>query len=118
MMHKTPTLEKFIYDLTLQLDNTVNFWCKTVRILAVSYGWTVLNRTKLKCIFVHPVVNLKRGSYKKHHSWTRFHGSRKPKCVLNPCCEKLSTLAFRLDSFPRFRWQTGVLVTLQWGSKI
>ena len=37
----------------------------TVRILAVSYGWTVLSRTEVKCIFAHPVVNLQKGSYKK-----------------------------------------------------
>ena len=41
-------------------ENIVYLLCQTIRFLALRYGWTALNRTKVKCIFVHPVLNLPR----------------------------------------------------------
>jgi hypothetical protein len=34
-----------------------------LRPLAVSYGWTVLNITKLKCLIIHPVIKLQKDPY-------------------------------------------------------
>ena len=53
-----------IHELILHPDNTAHFWCKTVRILAVSYGWTEAvftpqNKSQAKYIFfLHPAVKL------------------------------------------------------------
>jgi len=80
----------------LQSDDIVYLWCKTIWYPAVSYGWTILNRTKVKCIFIYLLVNLQKGTYKNCHSWTHFHCSRKPKCFSKPCCEKVSKLTFKL----------------------
>jgi hypothetical protein len=49
---------------------------------------SVLTKTKVKFIFVLPVVNVQKGSREKCHSWTHFRRSIKLKCVLEPCCEK------------------------------
>jgi hypothetical protein len=103
---------------TLHSENIVYLWCQTIRFLAVRYGWTALNRTKVKYIFVHTVVNLQKSSYKKCHSWTRSHRSRNLKCVLKPCFEAVSELIFKPDCFPRFRCQACVLVHLHWGASV
>jgi len=42
----------------------------------------LLNKTKVKGIFVYRVINLREGLYKKCYSWTHFHCSREPRCVL------------------------------------
>jgi len=47
-MISDPTLEKMIY----------------IRPPAVSYGWSVLNRTKVNCLVIHPVTKLQKGPYK------------------------------------------------------
>jgi hypothetical protein len=64
-----PALEKLTYELISQLDNTVYIWCKTIRFLAISYGWAELSITKVNCIFVCPAANLQTLSYKERHSW-------------------------------------------------
>ena len=88
-------------DLILQSDNIVYVWYKSVGFLAISYGWAELSLTKVNRIFVYPVVNLQKLSYKKSHSWTRFHWSRKPKYVLNLCYEKVSELTSKTGYFPQ-----------------
>ena len=103
-------------DLILQSDNIVYVWYKSVGFLAISYGWAELSLTKVNRIFVYPVVNLQKLSYKKKsHSWTRFHWSRKNKCVLNTCCKRTKTILQDCFFFPQFRWQAGVMVNLKWG---
>jgi hypothetical protein len=90
-------MEKFISDLTIQSANIVYLWCKTKRFQEVSYGWTVLSRTKFKCVFEYPVIEVQKGLYKKCNSWSHFHRSRKPKFILTPCCQKVSNITSKLD---------------------
>jgi len=88
---------KPIYDLALQQHNicVVYLWCKIIRFLSVGHCWTEAiyteqNKSHVQYIFfVLSVVNLQKRSHKKCHSWTQFHRSRKPKCVLKPCCKKV-----------------------------
>jgi len=64
-----------------------------MRPLAVSYGWTTLNRTK-----VHPFVNLQKGGYKMSVA----HASilyRTLGVIYDPAVRK-SKLALKLDYFP------------------
>ena len=67
-----------------------------IRPLAVSYGWTILNRTKVKCLVVHPILNLQNGPYKMSVGHA-YIAPESPKCYLGPCCDKVK-LAFKLSN--------------------
>jgi hypothetical protein len=84
---------KSVHDIMLQPGNTVYVLCKTIQFIAVNYGWAeaiFTQQNKVKGIFSPSHRKSMMGSYKKCHSWTHFHHSRKPKCVLKPCCEKVT----------------------------
>jgi hypothetical protein len=55
----SPTNLTFSCDFTTMLKKLIY-----VRHPAVSYGWTILNRTKVKSLVVHPVINLQKGHFK------------------------------------------------------
>lgn len=51
---QTPTLEKLIRDLTLQSDNAVNLWCKTIQFLAIIFGWNEVIFTQQSQVHLRP----------------------------------------------------------------
>ena len=55
----SPTYLTVSCDFTTMLKKLIY-----VRHLAVSYGWTILDGTKVKCLVVHPVINLQKGHFK------------------------------------------------------
>ena len=82
---------------TAKWMNIVYLWCRTIRFIAGSYGRDegsfLLNRTKVRCIFFHPVVNLhvQKVQHKECHRCLRFHRSRKPNCVKTVLWETIKT---------------------------
>jgi hypothetical protein len=70
-----------------------------VRHLAVSYGcWTILNRTKVNCLVIHPVVNLQKGHFKISVAHTCKLQKTLYIIYLWPYCQKVK-LVFKLTNF-------------------
>jgi hypothetical protein len=83
---------KSIYDLTLQADNIVYLWYKIIRFVAVGFGRAeaILTQQNVSQVHLRPSSRKStKGFIQKSHSWTHSRRFRKPKCILEPCCERV-----------------------------
>jgi len=93
--------------IPLLQDNTIpdvsHCWTETV--------FTVQNKkpSAVRILCPSSRTSTEGFTHKKSHRWTHFYCSRKPKCVLKPCYNKVSNkLITTLDEFLRFMtsWST------------